>query len=145
MDRPSRDQYYAEMVAVAAKRSTCPRRAVGAIVVDERGVVLGVGHNGVPRNVPHCGDRGSYCLAQDAAPGVTSACWAVHAEVNALLQCSDVERAHTMYVSATPCFACAKVIANTAIKRVVALEDYREPAPSGWLVLKSLGISCEIY
>lgn len=51
---------------------------------------------------------------------------AVHAELNAILQCASIERARTLYCSCTPCFECAKVILNTNITRVVV----REPYPS---------------
>lgn len=153
--RPSVDAYYLEMAAVAAKRSTCPRRAVGAILVDARHVILGVGHNGVPRGIPHCGEffedstkpsgydlEQPVCAGMHDARGNTRRCWAVHAEVNAILQCADIERARTLYCSATPCFACAKVIANTGITRVVYAEVYHEPSPSGLDVLLARGIAC---
>ncbi len=144
MGRPSRDAYYLEMVAVAAKRSTCPRRAVGAILVDGRGVVLGVGHNGVSRGFTHCSENQlppNVCQGALDPKGDTHRCWAVHAEVNAILQCADVDRAHTLYCSATPCFACAKIIANTSITRVVVAEVYDEPQPSGLAVLLARGIA----
>lgn len=144
MGRPSLDQYYLAMVAVVASRSTCPRRDVGAVLVDERGVILGTGYNGVPRGIPHCGENeaalSSTCLGAGDPKGDTRRCWAVHAEVNAILQCADIEKARTLYCSATPCFQCAKVIANTGIIRVVVREVYTEPEPSGFSVLQARGI-----
>lgn len=146
-DRPGRDAYYLEMVAVTAKRSTCPRRAVGAIIVDERGVVLGMGHNGVSRGMTHCSEQTAYraeCKGALDPKGDTSRCWAVHAEVNAILQCADIDRARTLYCSATPCFQCAKVIANTGITRVVVAGTYTEAEPSGLTVLRAKDIEVEV-
>jgi dCMP deaminase len=51
---------------------------------------------------------------------------AVHAEQNALLQCAQLFKAHTMYVSCTPCFTCAKMILNTPIKQVVVAGSYAD-------------------
>lgn len=171
MARPTLDQYYLAMLALVASRSTCPRRAVGAIVVDDKGVILGVGYNGTPRGVVHCkGDasifhpqvketvatspewarsnRVSLCEAGADPKGDTSRCWAEHAERNALAQCGgDQDRAHTIYVSATPCFSCAKGIVNAGIKRVVAAQYYSEQLQgfaTGEQVLLAAGITLEV-
>jgi dCMP deaminase len=124
LPRPTRDDYFLQMLDLTAARSTCARRAVAAIVVDEYHHVLSTGYNGVPSGLPHCSDDVACPGAKDR-PGQTDNCWAVHAEVNALLQ-ADVERARTLYVSCTPCFVCAKAIANTPIRRVVVREAYAD-------------------
>lgn len=143
--RPTQDEYYLEVLRALAKRSTCSRRAVGCIIVDERGQVLATGYNGVPRGFEHCGEPihlsgGQYqtylCAGANDVAGDSSRCMAVHAEQNALLQCSDLRFAHTMYVSCTPCFVCSKMIANTPIRRVVCIEHYAEQ--SG--VLQAAGV-----
>jgi len=124
MPRLSHDEYYLQMLDLVAARSTCPRRAVGAIIVDSRNRVLSTGYNGPPRGRGHCID--SPCPGRDDAAGDSDRCEAVHSEINALLQCGDIERASTIYVSCSPCFACAKAIANTNIRRVVCRELYRD-------------------
>lgn len=145
MTRPTRDRYYAQMLKLVASRSTCGRRAVGAIITSIEGYVLSTGYNGVPRGFPHCGE-GKFSLEMTVwtcpgfsdEPGNTAQCWSVHAEQNALVQCGDVQRAHTIYVSCTPCFECAKLIANTPIRRVVVLEPYADAR--GAQVLRVAGI-----
>jgi dCMP deaminase len=122
------DQYYLQMLALVAARCTCPRRQVGAIIVDADHRVLSTGFNGVPRGFPHCIDTGgatdAACLGRQDKHGDTSRCLAVHAEANAILQCSRLDLARTIYVSCTPCFECAKLLANTQIREIVALEEY---------------------
>lgn len=120
--RPDLDEYFLKMLELVASRSTCPRRSVGAIITDLKGVVLAMGYNGVPRGIPHCLE--TPCRGAQDSPGDSSRCYAVHAEQNALLQCSDLGRAYTIYVSCSPCFTCSKLIAQTGIRRVVAKELY---------------------
>lgn len=161
MERLSIGPYYAQLLPLVAARSTCLRRRVGAIVTDERGVILGTGYNGTPRQLPHCGEaetesnqrwresRGfarltePVCRGAGDTAGNTSRCWAVHAEINALLQCADIERARRIFVSATPCFECAKAIANTGIQSVCALEPYADVL--GLDVLKRRGVVVAIW
>jgi len=122
--RLSRDDYFLTILDLVAARSTCARRAVGAIITDGDGHVLSLGYNGVPRGFPHCVDVP--CLGAADKAGDTSRCMAVHAEVNALIQCSRLDLAHSLYCSCSPCFSCAKAIANTPIKRVVCRELYAD-------------------
>lgn len=130
--RLNRDAYYVGMLRLVASRSTCSRRSVGAIIVDSFGCVLATGYNGVPRGFPHCIDEP--CQGVSDQPGNFDRCEAVHAEANAILQCSALERAHTIYVSVTPCFQCAKMILNTNIKRVIVAERYADPTGYDLLV-----------
>lgn len=144
-DRLNRDEYYLEMLKLVASRGTCIRRQVGAIIVDIRGHVLSTGYNGVPAGFPHCGfaklgdHGGKICEGAGDPPGDSRRCLAVHAEQNALMQCIDLNRAHTFYVSCTPCFGCAKMIANTSIKQVVCIEKYADS--EGMAVLEAAGIA----
>ncbi len=139
MPRLTHDQYFLEMAELVARRSTCIRRAVGAIIVDREHRVLSTGYNGVPRNLDHCTERA--CPGAGDPKGDTSRCEAVHAEVNAVLQCNAIRYAHTIYVSCTPCFVCAKMIANTEIKRVVVMEPYADV--KGAMILKRASITVE--
>lgn len=124
MERPSLTEYYLDMLELVASRSTCIRRRVGAIITDAKGHVLSTGYNGVPKNFDHCISHP--CTGATDLPGNNTNCLAVHAEQNALLQCMDIERAHTMYCSCIPCFICAKMIANTNIELIVAVEEYAD-------------------
>ena len=111
-----------KLLPLVAERSTCPRRAVGAIITDAAGHILATGYNGTPAGSDHCTDKPCPGAADPA--GDTTRCYAVHAEQNALLQCRELARAEVMYVSCTPCFTCAKLLANTGIQRVVVADDY---------------------
>jgi dCMP deaminase len=78
----------------------------------------------VPSGYPHCID--DPCPGRRDPKGDTSRCMAIHAEQNALLQCRQLDRAHTIYSHTLPCFTCAKLIANTPIQRVVYVEPYAD-------------------
>jgi dCMP deaminase len=67
---------------------------------------------------------------------------AVHSEQNALLQCGDITRAHTVYISCTPCFVCAKMIANTDIRHVICETSYADTR--GLQVLMDAGCRVEV-
>lgn len=138
--RLSKKEYFLEMLKLVAARSTCIRRAVGAIITDKEGHVLSTGYNGVPRNFDHC--IGHPCSGSTDVRGDTSKCKAVHAEQNALLQCSNIERANTIYCSCSPCFICAKMIANTEIRVVICVEPYADT--TGLDILLEAGIVVEV-
>ena len=105
----------------AATRSTCPRKAVGAVIVRDR-AVLATGYNGSIRGLPHCTDVG--CLMVNGHCVRT-----VHAEANAILQAAKhgvrLEGAE-IYVTASPCWDCFKLVANAGINRVLYGEFYRD-------------------
>jgi len=137
--RMPHDEYFLQLVQLVANRSTCVRRDVGAIIVSAEHQVLSTGYNGVPRGFDHCID--DPCNGAMDPPGDTRRCMAVHAEVNAIIQCHRIDLAHTLYSTCTPCFECAKMIANTPIRRVVALATY--PSDGPW-VLASANIQLVI-
>ena len=138
--RPSKNDYFLSMLKLVASRSTCIRRAVGAIIVDKDGHVLSTGYNGVPRDFDHCIDLP--CAGANDKPGETSNCLAVHAEQNAILQCTCISNAHTIYCSCVPCFICAKLIANTNIEVVICETYYADTR--GIAVLLERGCSLEV-
>ncbi|MDR1571319.1 MAG: cytidine/deoxycytidylate deaminase family protein [Clostridiales Family XIII bacterium] len=128
MKRPNWDEYFMEMAEVTAKRSTCLRRSVGAVIVQERHI-MAAGYNGAPRGIMHCDERGG-CLRERL--GVPSGerhelCMALHAEQNAIVQAAalgqSIEGA-TMYITHQPCVICAKMIINAGIKRIIVREGY---------------------
>ena len=123
MLRPDIDTYWSAMVPLVAARATCPRRAVGAILTDIDGRLVSTGYNGNAPGAAHCIDEP--CPGSPVLGGERSACEAVHAEMNALLQATgSLRRGHTLYCSLTPCFPCAKAMLTAGVKRVVALERY---------------------
>lgn len=119
MARPSRAELYMETARLFAQRSTCNRKAVGAVLV--RGtLILGIGYNGAARDKNDCLSDG--CLIMDSHCVRT-----VHAEVNAILMAArngiSTEGA-TMYTTTRPCHRCVNFLINAGVKYVLYDEDY---------------------
>jgi len=104
-----------------ATRSTCDRKHVGAVIVRDR-MILTTGYNGSIRGLAHCDDVG-HLMEEGHCVRTT------HAEANALVQAArngvGVEAAG-IYVTASPCFGCFKLIANAGLVRIVFGEFYRD-------------------
>lgn len=128
MNRPSWDEYFMQMAELTAKRSTCLRRNVGAIIVKDKHIIA-TGYNGAPKGLPHCEELGG-CLRQKL--GVPSGerhelCRALHAEQNAIIQAATLGQSiegATIYVTHQPCIICAKMIINAGIERIVVRSGY---------------------
>ncbi len=140
MVRVSWDRYFMNLAVQAATRSTCPRKSVGAVIVRDK-AVLATGYNGSIRGLPHCAEVG--CLMENGHCVRT-----VHAEANAILQAARhgvrIEGAE-IYVTASPCWDCFKLIANAGIRRVHFGEFYRDErirefAGQAGIELASLGL-----
>lgn len=119
--------YFMDMAKLAAQRSTCMRRQVGAVAVRDRHV-LATGYNGAPRGVMHCEEVG--CLREQL--GVPSGqrqeiCRAVHAEQNVIAQAAkqgvSLDGA-TLYCTHMPCVTCLKMLINAGIKTIFFEESY---------------------
>ncbi len=119
--RASWDEYFMAIARQVATRSTCDRKHVGAVLVRDR-VILATGYNGSIRGVPHCDDEGH--LMEDGHCVRT-----VHAEANAIVAAARngvrLDGAD-IYVTASPCFNCFKLIANAGIGRIAFGEFYRD-------------------
>lgn len=129
-ERPSWDEYFMSIAYLTAKRSTCLRRNVGAVIVQDRRIVA-TGYNGAPRGVDHCAERG--CLREEL--GIPSGerhelCRALHAEQNAIIQAAtfghSIEGA-TIYITHAPCVICSKMIINAGILRIIVGAEYPDP------------------
>ncbi len=128
MNRPSWDEYFMQMAELTAKRSTCLRRQVGAIIVKDKHIVA-TGYNGAPKGLPHCDELGG-CYREKL--GIPSGerhelCRALHAEQNAIIQAATLGQSiegATIYVTHQPCIICAKMIINAGISRIVVRSGY---------------------
>lgn len=122
--RPSFDETYMAIVEIIAKRSTCLRKKVGAvIVVDNR--IISHGYNGVVKGEEHCCDTGA-CLKEKRKDEDYKIC--VHAEQNAIGQCAKRGLAikdSTLYVNADLCITCVKLLIACEISRVVVKRDFQ--------------------
>lgn len=121
MNRLPWDQYFMEIARVVSSRATCDRKHVGAVIVRDR-TILSTGYNGSVRGMKHCDEIGH--MMEDGHCVRT-----VHSEANAIVQAAKngvaIDGA-TIYVTASPCWPCFKLIANAGIKRIVFGELYRD-------------------
>jgi len=128
--RPSWDTYFLELAFFVAKRSTCLRKKVGAVIVRGKRVIA-TGYNGtcIPGDV-HCVDL-NYC--QREAQGIKSgtryevgSC--THAEASAIFQCAKfgiASQGATLYINGLICILCAKMAVSAGINRVVCIKEKR--------------------
>ncbi len=128
------DQRYMRMARIWAENSYCERRKVGALLVKDK-MIISDGYNGTPSGFENkCEDENN-----------VSKPYVLHAEANAI---TKVARSHnssegaTLYVTASPCVECAKLIIQSGIKRVVYGEEYR--IMDGVELLERAGISVEL-
>ncbi|MFA6081878.1 MAG: cytidine/deoxycytidylate deaminase family protein [Patescibacteria group bacterium] len=120
-NRPDWDHYFMEIAKMAATRSTCDRKHIGAVIVKGKSI-LSTGYNGSVAGTDHCDDAGH--LMEDGHCVRT-----IHAEANAIVQAARngvMLDGSTLYTSASPCWPCFKLISNSGIKKVVFGEFYRD-------------------
>ncbi|MBQ2151520.1 MAG: dCMP deaminase family protein [Bacteroidales bacterium] len=127
------DHRYLEMAEVWARNSYCKRRQVGALIVKDR-MIISDGYNGTPSGFENiCEDEN----------GVTKP-YVLHAEANAITKVAksgNSSQGATLYVTASPCMECSKLIIQAGIKRVVYKDEYR--LTDGVDLLRRAGIEVE--
>lgn len=126
--RPTWDEYFLDLVHQVAQRATCDRGRSGCLIAKERRIIA-TGYVGSPAGLPHCdetghllktvedenGDRRQHCVRT------------IHAEQNAICQAARIGTAldgATLYCTMEPCRACAMLIINSGIVRVVCMHRY---------------------
>ncbi|MCL2547872.1 MAG: cytidine/deoxycytidylate deaminase family protein [Symbiobacteriaceae bacterium] len=143
--RPDWEDYFMELADIAAKRSTCLRRQMGALLVRDRRV-LSTGYNGPPRGLAHCDEVG--CLREQM--GVPSGeraelCRAVHAEQNAVILAAlggiSPEGAE-VFVTHFPCAICAKILINAGITKITYREGYPDQLSADLLAEAGITLVC---
>ena len=144
--RPSWDEYFMDITRVVASRSTCLRRKVGAVIVKDKRLLTS-GYNGAPQGLAHCLEIG--CMRE--LMGIPSGerhelCRGLHAEQNAIVQAAlhgvGIACA-TLYCTHQPCSACAKMIINAGISRIVYEHPYPDDLAAS--LLEEAGIDCSCY
>ena len=145
MKRPSWYEYFMEMAELTAKRSTCMRRHVGAVIVKDRHAIA-TGYNGAPSGIMHCEERGGCIRQQLNVPSGQrhELCMALHAEQNAIIQAAVMGNSvegGTIYITHQPCAICAKMILNAGIKRIVIKEGYPDELAAS--ILDEAGLKVE--
>jgi len=120
-ERSTWDQYFMQIAREVATRSTRDRKHVGAVIVRDKNI-LATGYNGSIRGLGHCDEEGH--MLEDGHCVRT-----IHAEANAVIQAAKngarIEGA-SIYVTASPCWGCFKMIANAGLTKIVYGEFYRD-------------------
>ena len=126
------DHSYLEMAEIWARNSYCKRRKVGALLVKDR-MIISDGYNGTPSGFENICEE----------DGVTKP-YVLHAEANAITKVAksgNSSEGATLYVTASPCLECSKLIIQSGIKRVVYRDEYR--LTDGIDLLRRAGIEVE--
>jgi len=134
--RPAWNDYFMEIAALVARRSTCLRRAVGAIIVKDKRI-LATGYNGAPSGIAHCAEVGCLRETMQIASGERhELCRGIHAEQNAIIQAAyhgvPIQGA-SLYCTNLPCSICTKMLINAGIKKIYYRSGYADQLSKGLL------------
>ncbi|MCX7982521.1 MAG: cytidine/deoxycytidylate deaminase family protein [Syntrophales bacterium] len=145
IQRPSWDSYFMAIADLVSTRSTCLRRAVGAVLVKDKRI-LATGYNGAPSGLRHCLDLGCLRKEKNVPSGQRhELCRGLHAEQNAIIQAAlhgvSTDRS-TIYCTNHPCAICAKMIVNAGISSVVVKENYADQLAED--ILREAGVIVKI-
>lgn len=144
-ERLSWDEYFMNIAVQVSLRSTCIRRKVGALLVKDN-KIISTGYNGSPTGIPNCSDDKTRCYR--SAHNIPSGekldlCYAVHAEINAIMNAiksgNDLTGA-VVYVTTFPCSSCAKALIQAGIKKICYLDKYSNEFTLG--MIREAGLEC---
>lgn len=129
MERVSWTEYFMDITKLVARRSTCIRRAVGAIIVKEQRI-LATGYNGAPMGISHCDVTGCLRAKLNVPSGQRhELCRGIHAEQNAIIQAAlhgvSIKDA-LLFCTNQPCSICTKMIINAGISKIYYEEGYAD-------------------
>lgn len=120
-ERADWDTYFMKIAREVSTRATCDRKHVGAVIVRDKNI-LSTGYNGSLRGLPHCDEVG-HLMENDHCVRT------MHAEANAIVQAARngvrIDDA-AIYITASPCWPCFKLIANAGLTRICFGEFYRD-------------------
>ena len=133
-ERPSWDEYFIKIMEMVGTRGTCDRGRSGCVITKDKRLIA-AGYAGSPIGIKHCDEIGHEMNTVTHEDGTTSnhCIRTTHAEQNAICQAARYGIAldgATIYCNMTPCYACAKMIINCGINRVVCKKDYHAGARS---------------
>lgn len=144
--RPSWESYFMDIAELVAKRSTCTRRSVGAVIVKDKRI-LSTGYNGAPTRLEHCVDAGCLREKMNIASGERhELCRGIHAEQNAIIQAAfhgvSIKEA-SLFCTNLPCSICTKMIINAGIRKIYCLSGYADTMSKD--MLKAAGIDTMLF
>jgi dCMP deaminase len=149
MSSPSFDTIFMELAENLAKKSHCTKAQVGAVLTKDTRIIS-IGYNGPPAGTHNCDEE----FGEEGCPRDSkgSCSLALHAEQNAILYAAKngaTVEGSTLYVTLSPCIACARVIYSMKIKKVVYLKSYAQykgiPVDEGVEFLKKFGVEVMLY
>jgi len=138
------DECFMRMSLIIAERSKDPHTQAGAIVVNQRHVVVGVGYNGFPRGI----EPDSLPWDREGDLADTKYAYVCHAEENAIYNANAQTEGCKVYCTLFPCNECAKTIIQNGIKEVIYLSDKYHESPAAVASRKMFdlaGVSCRHY
>ncbi|MFD1953396.1 deoxycytidylate deaminase [Paenibacillus thailandensis] len=148
-ERKDWDTYFMDIAYMVSTRSRCPRRHVGAVLVQGK-KLLGTAYNGAPMGVPDCSEEGCMIAEQleiEVVDGVEKAVKkqrcirTIHAEQNLLLFTDRIDReGSTVYVTDQPCWTCSNMLANSGIQEIVYHRAYPKDSEKVEKLMKAKGI-----
>ena len=149
MERPEYDDIFMELAVNLAKRSHCVKRHVGAVLSKDTRIIS-IGYNGPPAGTHNCDEEWPETGCATDRKGSCSL--AIHAEQNAIIYAvknnTNVEGS-TLYVTLSPCLACARIIYSMGIKKVIYLKSYAlykgMDVDEGLAFLNEFGVETEQY
>lgn len=133
--RPSWDEYFLKLAMLVSERATCPRMHCGCVLVKEK-QILSTGYNGSIPGDRHCEDIG--CMIVD-----NHCIRTIHAEMNAILQCSShgiSTQGATAYITNMPCTNCSKALITAGIKEIVIFSDYHDTLAEKFFTIANVKI-----
>ncbi|MFP4977195.1 deoxycytidylate deaminase [Paenibacillus sp. CN-4] len=143
------DTYFMDIAFMVSTRSRCPRRHVGAVLVQGK-KLLGTAYNGAPMGLPDCSEAGCMVAEQFEVAEIDGAqtmvkkqrcIRTIHAEQNLLLFTDRVDReGSTVYVTDEPCWTCANMLANSGIVEIVFFRPYPKDTGKVRLMMEQKGI-----
>jgi dCMP deaminase len=138
------DETFMLMNRLIAQKSKEPNTKVGACVVDDNNIIVGLGYNGFPRN---CDDN-EFPWEREGAVLDVKYTYVVHAEANAIMNANKSVKGCRIYVSLFPCNECAKIIIQSGIKEVIYESDQYSDVPifmASRKMFKAAGVKMRKY
>lgn len=126
--RESWDEFFLKIADVVATRTSCVKRGVGAVLVRDNHIIS-TGFNGVPRGAPHRTEETCVRIGIPSGQQAEVVC-CTHAEVNSIAIAAYhgiATKGATLYCTTQPCAACARVIINAGVVRVLYRNGYPDP------------------
>ncbi|MCL4329551.1 MAG: cytidine/deoxycytidylate deaminase family protein [Candidatus Thermoplasmatota archaeon] len=141
--KPTWDQYFMRMAFLAASRSNCIRRKVGAVIVKDRNVIA-TGYNGPPSGMANCDKVGCVRIDLNIPSGERhELCRGLHAEQNAIIQAAvhgSIIAGGVIYSTTYPCVVCSKMLINAQIKEIIYNDGYPDDLAELMLVESNMPV-----